>query len=293
MAELVPNTDWIEVLAKAANAGKKAIIESYDTNSRKKIVGRGFGGDLTLKIDEASETAIHESLNETLGEDAYILVSEELGEVKSKDDNVVRPVIVCDPLDGSHNAEVGIPLFSISLSVLGLTKRINKRDKRTFHDIDVGYILSVPTGDEFSAKKNDGAFHNSRRLEPRIEGNDKAMIKTLLVECGDADYLSRITRCISSDYVYKTRLLGSAAMSYCLLADGTADGFIFAQPGGARTIDSPAGYLIAKEAGCVFADALGKVDNIDNVELGFDSRISVMGGANPVILSLLRSKVRL
>ena len=107
--------DWRAVLGKAAQAGKDAILSQDDSKARREVVGRGFGGDLTLKIDEASERAIHESLNNSLGEDSYLFVSEELGEVPSKDKEAPRPIIVCDPLDGSHNAEVGIPLFSISL----------------------------------------------------------------------------------------------------------------------------------------------------------------------------------
>ncbi len=118
-------------------------------------------------------------------------------------------------------------------------------------------------------------------------------IHTLLIECGDTDYLRTITQKLSNEYVYKTRLLGSAAISYCLLADGTADAFIFAQPGGARTIDSPAGYLIAREAGCVFEDFLGKEKDIDEVEVGFHSRISLLGASNEKVLELLRSRVRL
>ena len=106
------------------------------------------------------------------------------------------------------------------------------------------------------------------------------------------DYLRSITAKLYTSFVSKTRLLGSAAISYCLLADGSADAFIFAQPRGARTIDSPAGYLIAKESGCVFEDFLGKAQNIDEVEVGFHSRISLIGASNEELLRFLASKVR-
>ena len=115
-------------------------------------------------------------------------------------------------------------------------------EKRRFGDIDFGYILSVPGG-LFPCGKGQWSF--SQRQENTFQKNMKSKkIRTLLIECADADYLRFITEKLSNQYAPKTRLLGSAAVSYCLLADGTAEAFMFAQPGGARTIDSPAGYLL-------------------------------------------------
>lgn len=71
--------DWESILGRAARAGKEAILSQYDSKGRTEVVGRGLGGDLTLKIDEASEKAIHESLNNSLGEDSYLFVSEGTG----------------------------------------------------------------------------------------------------------------------------------------------------------------------------------------------------------------------
>ncbi|HZW56921.1 MAG TPA: inositol monophosphatase family protein [Nitrososphaerales archaeon] len=295
MSDNSSNRDWIALLRKAASAGKEAILRNYDDHgNRSAIVGRGAGGDLTLKIDEAGESAIHSSLNEDLGKDSYIFVSEELGEVSTErgatgNGNRAVPIVLCDPLDGSHNAQWGIPLFSISLSVLGLSRKINRGDKRLFRDVDVGLVLSVPTQDEFSAVRGKGSHHNQRRLVPRT--TQYRRFETLLIECGDANYFQGLAAKLSDDYVYKTRLLGSAAISFCLLAAGSADGFIFVQPGGARTIDSPAGYLIAREAGCVFSELSPHAGDIEDIEVGFDSRLNLIGGANESALSLLKSRV--
>jgi len=78
---------------------------------------RGVGGDLTLRIDEVSERAIHDSLKSDLGEGSFVFLSEELGEVKVRNGDSL-PVVICDPLDGSQNAKVGIPFFSLSLCVI-------------------------------------------------------------------------------------------------------------------------------------------------------------------------------
>ncbi len=251
------------------------------------VMKRGMGGDLTLKIDEVSERAIYSSLNRDLGKDGFIFLSEEIGEIgptKNRD----APVVICDPLDGSHNAQVGIPFFSVALSVIDSP---SKRG-RTFGDVNAAIISSVKTQDDYLAIKGSGAYHNKERLKPRK--SQPKQIQTLLLETGDVDYLKqKLLFNFSKRYVNKTRMLGSAALSLCLLADGAADGVIFAQPGGARTIDSPAGYLIARENGCVFSDASGEISNIDDVEVGFDSRINLIGAANSKICRLLEKLVHL
>ncbi|MDA4129622.1 MAG: hypothetical protein OK457_02515 [Thaumarchaeota archaeon] len=277
------NVEWVPVLRSAAQAGKKAILRNYDLSSRNKIVKRGVGGDMTLRIDEASETAIYDSLKKQLGKESFVFLSEEIGEVNVRT-NTKEPVIVCDPLDGSHNAQVGIPLFAVALSVI-----MPKNHGRSFDSVIASIILSIKTDDEYTAEKGKGAYHNGKKLERRKSSSSK--INTLLVETGDVDYFrERILEKLTSKEVYKTRLLGSAALSLCLLADGSADAMIFAQPGGARTIDSPAGYLIATEAGCTFSD-LTKHRKVSDIEVGFDSRVDLLGTSSPRIYRMLEKRL--
>lgn len=279
------STKWKPVLRRAATSGKKAILRNYDLTNRTTVVKRGVGGDLTLKIDELSERAIYSSLRKDLGKESFVFLSEELGEIGARDHSA--PVVICDPLDGSHNAQSGIPFFSIALSVIESPR--DEQD-RTFGNLTSGIILSIKTEDEYFATKGEGAYHNNKRLSPRRNG--ASQIQTLLIETGDFDYLKgRLLPKFSKRYVNKTRMLGSAALSYCLLADGSADAMIFAQPGGARTIDSPAGYLIARENGCVFSDASGRFSNIDQVKVGFDSRINLVGAHNKETCERLKKLV--
>jgi fructose-1,6-bisphosphatase/inositol monophosphatase family enzyme len=272
--------DWLTILRNAAKAGKRAILSNYDEISRREIVKRGVGGDLTLRIDEVSEKAIHHSLRKDLGNDSFVFVSEELGEAGVVNDNP-RPIVICDPLDGSHNAQVGIPLFSLSLAVLGVQRKMRPLEKRRFRDVDVALVQSIKTDDEYYALKGIGSFHNGNRMKPNYS-NESKRIETLGFVCGDIDYFKQLIVKLAKKNVYKFRVLGSAAISLSLLAEGTLDGLIFAQPGGARSIDSPAGYLIAKEAGCILSD-LENARKIDSVEVGFHSRINLIGGRNQEI----------
>ncbi len=280
---------WQGILRKAAKAGRKAILANYDEASRREIVKRGVGGDLTLRIDEVSENAIHRSLRRDLGDGSFVFVSEELGETGAKD-NEARPIVICDPLDGSHNAQVGIPLFSLSLAVLGVNKKMHPSQKRRFRDVDIALVQNIMTNDEYMALKGHGAYHNGKIMKPN-NLRESRRIETLGVECGDIDYFKRLILKLTKKKVYKFRVLGSAAISLSLLGEGTLDGLIFAQPGGARSIDSPAGYLVAKEAGCIFSD-LSKVKEIDSVEVGFHSRINLIGARNAKIHEDLAHLVR-
>jgi myo-inositol-1(or 4)-monophosphatase len=285
--------EWVEILRRAAQAGMSAITSDYTPSSRTRITRRGAGGDLTLAIDESSESAIYESLLKDLGADSFVFVSEEMGEVKSsrRDMQEVKPIVLCDPLDGSHNAQVGLPLFSISLSVFGLRRKIARNEKRRLGDVDVGLILNIPAKEEFYAIKDVGSFHNGtgvpdQKAKKDEEKNDR--FSTIGIECGDVNYLKKVMENLSTASVYKLRVLGSAAISYCLLADGALDGLLFVQPNGARTIDSPAGYLIAREAGRHFADLSDEIKDVDRVVVSFDSRINLVGARDQRTLEKLR-----
>jgi myo-inositol-1(or 4)-monophosphatase len=279
-------SNWSSVLRRAGASGRKAILRNYTYSSRHQIIGKGMGGDMTLRIDKVSEKAIYNSLKRDLGR-SFVFLSEEMGEV-SPPSSENLPVVVCDPLDGSHNAEVGIPLFSLALSVIE-----PELGGRTFGNVTNALITSVKTDDEFYATKGKGSFYNGKRI--RADKSETGRhINTLLIESSDLEYLgSKITSKLSKNEVNKTRLLGSAAISYCMLASGGGDGYVFAQPGGARTIDSPAGYLIAKEAGCVFSNLTEGLQDIpiNQVPVAFSSRVNLVGARDSEILSLLVDKL--
>lgn len=266
---------WLAALRRAARAGRKEILEHYDELSRRKVLRRGAGGDLTLLIDEVSEKAILGSLSRDLGEDSFVFVSEELGEARVKDKEKLLPVVVCDPLDGSHNAQVGVPFCSVSIAVLGARQPMPRSRRRLFGDTDVALVESVMTSDEYAAVKGKGSFHNGRKIERRASAG-QGRIETLGIECSDIDYLKQLVDRMTKKRVKKVRVLGSVAMSMSLLAGGALDALVFAQPGGARSIDSAAGYLIGKEAGCTFSD-IATGAGIESAEVGFHSRLNILG----------------
>ncbi len=285
-------TDWVKVLRRACLAGRKAIEDNYNVKARNLTLGRGSGGDLTLRIDKVSEDAIYKSLVRDLGKNSFVFFSEELGEKKPH--GVEAPVIICDPLDGSHNAQVGIPMFAISLAVLHASGTDLEVTSRKFGDVVCGFILAIASSDEYYALKGRGAYHNRKKIKPvhRLPTAGSPAFRTLAIECGDIEFIKTLISNFKREQVYKSRLLGSAALSLCFLADGAIDGLIFAQPGGARSLDSAAGYLIASEAGSHFSDLYGKEASIEESEISFASRINIAGARTEELLEKLLQIVR-
>jgi myo-inositol-1(or 4)-monophosphatase len=240
---------------------------------------------MTILIDEVSEKAILASLRRDLGRGSFVFVSEEIGEIAiqgEEREGGPRTIVVCDPLDGSHNAQVGIPFSSLSLAVLGVARPPGHSGVGRFRDVDVALVQSIMTEDEYSGVRGRGAYHNGKRLKRAGTRKGTERIETLGVECSDIGYIQKIIESLTQNeksrrrVVNKLRVLGSIAMSMSLLAAGSLDALIFAQPGGARSIDSAAGSLIAEEAGCILSElATGR--QVGSLEVGFHSRVNVIG----------------
>jgi myo-inositol-1(or 4)-monophosphatase len=236
---------WLSCAAHMAAAGKAAARPLYGTALGRTSLGRGAGGDNTLEIDRACETAIHEVLAaEAPG--TYRLVSEEVG--------IVGPAeapwwIVVDPLDGSLNAKHGLEPFGASIAVA---------QGGTLGDVCVGYVEDYARPHAFAATRGAGLLlagepgsADTKMLES--QRFDSELVELVLLEAGRPDRhhfryhaLSAIAaRGRSGDL--RVRQIGSIALSLCYLAIGVADVLVAAVR--ARSVDLAAGFLILAEAG--------------------------------------------
>ncbi len=226
-----------------AAAGKAAVQDLYGTAPGRVIHGRGAGGDRTLELDRACETAILEVL-EREAPFSFALVSEEAG-VRGPDDAPWRVVI--DPLDGSLNAKRGLEPFAASVAVA---------DGGTLGDVRVGYIEDYTRPRVFSAVRGDGLLSPGSRMDalqqaPGVAGD--GLVEIVLFEAGRPDRhhfsyhdLSGMGA-VGSSRDMRLRQIGSLALSLCYLATGVADILVAAV--GSRSVDLAAGLLILKEAG--------------------------------------------
>lgn len=223
-------TDWLET-CRAVAADIRGELEAHPTRAaREPVVGTGKGGDQTVAIDAAAESAAVARL-ERLGAD-FVLVSEELGERVFGTGGPWR--VVLDPIDGSVNAKRLIPFFSVSIAVA---------DGPAMGDVRFGYVYDFGSGEEWTATRGAGAFLNGRRLgdeRPREE------IELLSFEATETALIAaKAPRVVG--VARRLRVMGSLALSLCHLAAGRVDAVCSLK--GARSVDIAAGQLLVRECG--------------------------------------------
>jgi len=215
---------WLE-LCRAARDDVARVLDELPTRvEREPIVGAGKGGDETTAIDAAAERVIIERFR---GEDVRI-VSEEAGISGSG-----RWTLVVDPIDGSLNAKRGIPFFSISIAVA---------DGDTMDDVLFGYVHDFGSGEEWTARRGEGAFLGGRPLT----GRPKDELEILSFEATTTAYVADNAARFNG-LAHRLRVMGSLAVTLCHLAAGRVDGVVSLKP--ARSVDIAAAQLLVRERG--------------------------------------------
>jgi myo-inositol-1(or 4)-monophosphatase len=261
--------DWLAFSRRAADVGRAALRRFPETAQRARKMGRGEGGDMTLAIDAAVEDVVFAEL-EALGV-GLCVVSEERGLVEIAGGGSGRVVI--DPIDGSLNAKRRLPFYSLSIAVAS---------GEDMASVDFGYVTSFPTGEEWWAKRGEGAYLGNVRLEP---AEPDTALEILGVESAHPGRVSAGAGALASTEAHRLRMIGSIALSLCFVASARFDGMLSLRP--ARSVDAAAGQLIVREAGgaVAFPDADG--DGPLGAGLGLDMRSRVFAGATEAILETL------
>jgi myo-inositol-1(or 4)-monophosphatase len=226
-------TDWVATCRGAVADVRLVLAELSEGAERERVVGQGMGGDETTAIDEASERAVVERLDAT-GAD-FTLVSEELG-IRPPRVETSSNVVVVDPIDGSINAKRGIPFFSLSIAVA---------DGPAMGDVFFGYVYDFGSGEEWTARRGEGAFLDDRLLEAVAP---KEHIELLSLEATRTDLVARHAPALAP-VAHRVRVMGSLALSLCHLAAGRVDAVCSLKP--ARSVDVAAAQLLLSEVGCV------------------------------------------
>ena len=192
---------------------------------RDKDMGEGADGTPTKRVDQiAEETAFEHLLQNT----DFSILSEEAGLVEQEGDGYV----IMDPIDGTNNAIFEIPFYCISLAFT----------PKDLSNVEVGYVRNLTSGIEYYALKGEGCFKEGKRLNPK-----RSEKKTVSLYLGE--------NAIAESYeippqVRRVRSLGSAALSMCMVAEGTFDLFYHRTPEEKRSLritDIAAATLILRE----------------------------------------------
>jgi myo-inositol-1(or 4)-monophosphatase len=215
---------------------------------------------MTVALDEAAESA---TLQHFEGEDVRI-VSEELGFRGNG-----RYTVLVDPIDGSQNAERGIPYFCLCVAIA---------EGDTVGDVFFGYVYDFGANEEFLAVRGEGAFLNG---EPMLDG-PRDYIQFLSLEATRAQLVYESLAALAP-LTDRVRVMGAQALTYCHMAAGRTDAVVCLKP--SRSVDFAAAQLIVRERG--FAIELFDDAPIDAAPLDLEARSRVVAAANPELCRML------
>jgi len=204
------------------------------------------------------------------------LISEEVGE---RTFGTGGDVIVVDPIDGSHNAKMGIPYFSIVLAAAR---------GRDFGSVYETTVRNLVTGEHFAATRGAGATRNGVPLRSG-GGLTDGRVNVVQVEATKWEQNAwRYGPLIAG--AEKIRILGSAALNICLCATGALS--LSVAPT-LRSVDCVGPLLVLQEAGGAATDLEG--GPLGAASLDLSTRQPVLAAAGPEALvaglELLRQAV--
>lgn len=198
--------------------------------------------DYFTKADIEAEQIIVQAIEKIFPN--YNILAEELGK-KHKNSPYT---FVVDPLDGTNNFVLGIPVFASSVALM--------QGKEVIY----GVVYNPITNDLYYALKGQGAFWNGSAIT--VNNQNLAQHATVSYFCNYVTPKERITEFrtrISNLGIRRYLDLWAPAFCYCKLASGMIEGIINDK---IELYDFAAGKLIAVEAGAKITDFSG--NNIDD-----------------------------
>lgn len=261
------DSSLLKLSREAFKAASDSISDLTGTDAAGIIVRMGADGTPTARIDIAAEDAIFEVLKAD-GRSMRI-ISEETGERILG--NSPEFSVVIDPLDGTYNASVGIPFYSISIAFASLD----------LSSVRFGYVSNFAFCEEYYAEAGKGAYLNEKRVKTSMNSELSDLGVSVFGYRQNVERTQKIYK-----KVRRVRLLGSVALELCYVASGKLDAFIGVRR--TRVTDVAAGQLILTEAGGLVTDRNGNSLKLpDNVT----SRVEIIasnGYVHDKLLKLLK-----
>lgn len=267
--------DWLRACRAAALGLREVLAESPTSRERVIETGtRGEGGDRTLIIDAKAEDVVFAQLD--LLHDAgarFQAISEERGVVDYGGDEIR---VVIDPIDGSLNAKRGMPHHALSIAVA---------DGPTMADVFFGFVYDFGPGEEWTARRGEGAWLDGRLIDPAPERRlGDGRLEMITMESTDPRWMAPAMEQLSVT-VHRVRALGSIAISLCQLAPTRVDGMMTLWR--TRSVDVAAAQLIVRETGA-FVD-FPAFDDPLAAPLDLEPHSPVVAARTPEGLAQLRS----
>ena len=179
---------------------------------------------VVTEADLAADRLVKQAIRDAYPQD--LMLSEELHPSLPMEHQ--GAVWVVDPLDGTTNFSLGLPIWGVSIA-------------HTVNGMPETGAIFFPLLDEiFSAQIGMGAFWNGKRM--RVQPMDRGKPATFFACCGQTHKHYNVS------VPYKPRILGSAAYNFCALARGSAILTFEATP---KIWDLAAAWILILESGGV------------------------------------------
>ncbi|MCW2914442.1 MAG: inositol monophosphatase [Actinomycetia bacterium] len=193
---------------------------------------KGSAGDVVTDLDLAAEKLILEHLQSFYPE--HQIIAEESGVLGAEG----ACVWLVDPLDGTNNVAIGLPVYSVGIALC--------HDKIPV----LGVVHDPVAGQTWSAIRDRGARGPGEvsplRIRPAIRGRGPVLAWTQGHSVGHGDLTARALRTELESRSVRLLQLWAPLIAWVMLARGHIDGIVGYR---AEMVDLPAGALIALEAG--------------------------------------------
>lgn len=223
---------------KAALAAGKILIKHFP-KFRKSVISFKDQHEIVTKQNIQAEKAILAILKKETPD--FGILSEEKGGGPKKGSPYLW---VVDPLDGTTNYSIRLPIFAVSIALFYK------------NEVILGVVYAPYSKELFVAEKGKGAYLNNKRLKVSKEGR---ITRSFLTFCHGhkLEDIKRITRLYPKLKLtgYDLRQLGAASLELGFVASGRTEAIIIP---GAHVWDVASGVLLVREAGGRVTDFQGR-----------------------------------
>jgi len=260
---------WVERVAAARPVAEAAAVAAGRYAKERflsafQISEKGDFGDVVTEVDVEAERMILCDIRRTFPSDA--IRSEESGWSGVEDEWLW----LVDPLDGTNNYAVGLPVFGVAITLLYRREPV------------LGVVYESATDRLYSATRGQGATCNGLPLAPMRRDGDRPLRKMTVgwIQGHGVQKAPAAMRLKSAldERCKRTLRLWAPALLWTMLARGQLDGLVLYDSEGD---DLYAGMLIAKEAGA-------QVLHFDGEPFeGMDEHPFLVAGTEPQLGQLL------
>lgn len=223
-----------EAAMQAALAAGQVMKEHFDKTAV--IQEKGNFGDFVTEVDYLAEEILLREITRAFPD--HRIESEESG-VSGQDSDWLWMI---DPLDGTNNYAIGLPVFSVCLTLLYRREAV------------LGVIYEPIVNRMYVAVRNEGAWCNGQRIRCRkreLEQLAKGTVGWIQGhQVQNEPAAVRLKQFIDVKFKRMIRLW-APSLQWCMLAKGGLDGIVLYNSEGD---DLYAGILMVQEAGGIVVD---------------------------------------